>query len=140
MRATIIIDPNVRVEGGLTFSGFEDVDVLEALEGGASVRVREPEADLEGDGKVAWLDRERGLVYLQVDWATLRPVESAPSGLLAFAHLGHCVYATRLSAPSALWSEDVRSLDHLVYGSGSVKALLGTATGTATATTTATNA
>lgn len=138
MRSTIIIDPNVRVEGGLTFAGFEDLVDGEVPGVGTAVRVREPEADLEGTGKVARVDRERSLVYLHVDWTTLRPAESTPSGLMSFAHDGLRMYMTRPSASSALWSEDVRSLNHLVYGSGSAKGLLGVRTAIATAT--ATNA
>ncbi len=68
----IAIDVNVRVRGNLTYSGFEDIDGEPAV-AGASVEVYEPESGLAGTGRVVELDVERELVYLEVDWASLRP-------------------------------------------------------------------
>ena len=67
----ISIDPNVRVRGGLTYSGFEDIDGELPLDG--LVEVYEPEGDLLGSGKVVDVDDEAQLVYVEVEWSSLRP-------------------------------------------------------------------
>lgn len=66
----IAIDMNVRVRGNLTYSGFEDIEGDMAVEG-APVEVYEPESGIAGTGRIVELDRERELVYLEVDWAGL---------------------------------------------------------------------
>lgn len=72
MLTEILIDPNVRVEGNLTFSGFEDVEGDVPNEGDYVV-VREPESDLSTLGRVRRVDYSDKLVYLDVDWKTLAP-------------------------------------------------------------------
>jgi hypothetical protein len=68
----VMIDPNVRVAGGLTFSGFEDVRGPMPL-AGQEVLVREPEANLVAIGVVDHLNDEDRLVYVRVDWTQLAP-------------------------------------------------------------------
>jgi hypothetical protein len=68
----IMIDPNVRVSGGLTFSGYEDVRGPMPAEG-QQVLVREPEANLVAIGIVDRIDEEDRLIYVAVDWAQLAP-------------------------------------------------------------------
>jgi len=68
----IMIDPNVRVSGGLTFSGYEDVRGPMPV-AGQQVLVREPEANLVAVGTVEHLDENDRLVYVAVDWAQLAP-------------------------------------------------------------------
>jgi hypothetical protein len=68
----IMIDPNVRVAGGLTFSGYEDIrGPMPAA--GQQVLVREPEANLVAVGTVDHLDENDRLVYVAVDWGELVP-------------------------------------------------------------------
>jgi hypothetical protein len=68
----IMIDPNVHVSGGLTFSGLEDVrGPMPAV--GHEVLVREPEANLVAVGVVRQIDRNDRLIFIEVDWAQLAP-------------------------------------------------------------------
>lgn len=72
MTVVVIIDPNVRVSGNRTYAAFEDV------RGGNAhindhVRVQVDETDLIGDGIVSSLDWGSKLVYLEVDWSSIRP-------------------------------------------------------------------
>lgn len=66
----IEIDPNVRLRHDLTMSGFEDVQG--EIKAGEWVDVYESESGLEGRGLVSWVDEGRRLVYLAVDWSSLR--------------------------------------------------------------------
>lgn len=71
----IEIDPNVRVEGNNTFSGFSHINVnaeFYAVREGEPVLVYEPEADIEGFGWVYRMDYEKELVFIKVDWSSLR--------------------------------------------------------------------
>lgn len=68
----IMIDPNVRVADGLTFSGFEDVRGP-MPEVGQQVLVREPEANLVASGIVTRVDYGDSLIYVRVEWASLAP-------------------------------------------------------------------
>ncbi|MHA7176941.1 hypothetical protein ACX80D_09815 [Arthrobacter sp. Sr24] len=72
MTVVVTIDPNVRVNGNKTYAAFEDV------RGGDAhindhVRVQVDETDLVGNGVVSSLDWESRLVYLEVDWSSIRP-------------------------------------------------------------------
>jgi hypothetical protein len=67
-----MIDPNVRVAGGLTFSGYEDVRGPMPV-AGQHVLVREPEANLVAVGIVDRVDERDRLVYVAVDWTQLAP-------------------------------------------------------------------
>lgn len=67
-----MIDPNVRVSGGLTFSGYEDVRGPMPV-AGQQVLVREPEANLVAIGTVDRLDENDRLIFVAVDWAELVP-------------------------------------------------------------------
>lgn len=90
MPTEILIDPNVRVAGNLTFSGFEDV---RSLVGGAIPRegerviVREPEANLVTVGTVVRVEPHDELIYIAVDWGTLAP-EAVPTPAELQALLG----------------------------------------------------
>jgi hypothetical protein len=69
------IDLNVRVRGNQTFAGFEDVEPREAVSEdliGAHVIAYEPESGVSGDGRVTEIDPASRLVYLDVDWRSLR--------------------------------------------------------------------
>ncbi|OZC84491.1 hypothetical protein CH282_15250 [Rhodococcus sp. 06-418-1B] len=74
MSATLAIDPNVRVEANETYAGFEDLldGSMADLSPGAHVVVREPESNLVGDGTVSSVDYLRQLIYISIDWKTLR--------------------------------------------------------------------
>lgn len=69
-RTRVEIDLNVRVRGNDTFVGFEDV--YGPLAVGEAVEVFESESGVSGDGRVTQIDGERELVYLSVDWASIR--------------------------------------------------------------------
>jgi hypothetical protein len=67
-RACFEIDPNVRVFGDRTYSDLDGVNVV----AGERVLAFEPEAGIEWDATVYGFDSTRDLVYLTVDWATVR--------------------------------------------------------------------
>jgi hypothetical protein len=71
----IIIDPNVRVAGNRTYGGFEDVlgGFVGDLSPGDPVTVLEEESGVIGEATVYEINYEKQLVYLEVDWASLRP-------------------------------------------------------------------
>jgi hypothetical protein len=73
-KTRIAIDPNVRVRGNATYAGFEDVEGPMAV--GEQVEVYEAESGLTGEGRVTEIDAERKLVYLSVDWSSLKDAES----------------------------------------------------------------
>jgi hypothetical protein len=75
MSMEIVIDPNVRVEGNRTYAGFEDVlgGFVSDLHPGGHVTVVEEESDVVGDATVYSVDIGRQLIYLTVQWQTLRP-------------------------------------------------------------------
>ena len=68
----VMIDPNVRVAGNQTFSGFEDVLGDGLPDPGDRVIVREPESGVTGSAVVTRLDFDDRLIYLTVDWAGLK--------------------------------------------------------------------
>ena len=70
----IEIDPNVRVESGWTYSGFEDVTGPVPMVG-ELVTVFESEDRIQGEAFVTRVDRDRRLVYLDVDWSSLRDMD-----------------------------------------------------------------
>ena len=70
LKATI--DPNVRVRGNRTYVGIEDTWGQHPPEVGQPVQVRVAETTARGVGVVDAVDVERGLVYLKVDWASIR--------------------------------------------------------------------
>lgn len=75
MSTEIVIDPNVRVEGNRTYAGFEDVvgGFVSDLRPGDHVTVVEEETDVVGDATVYNVDVGRQLIYLSVEWKSLRP-------------------------------------------------------------------
>jgi hypothetical protein len=76
MAVRIMIDPNVRVRGNQTYVDL-DSDVLsgDVPQVGTEVEVCEEEAGLVGRARVSEVNRLTGLVYLVVDWSSLRRVE-----------------------------------------------------------------
>lgn len=66
----IVIDPNVRVRGRLTYTGFDDVsgDIPEA---GSLVTAVERETGLRAPGIVTEVDPVKELVFLAVAWREL---------------------------------------------------------------------
>jgi hypothetical protein len=87
-----MIDPNVRVAGGLTFSGFEDV-IGELPDPGDRVVVREPESGITGIGTVTQVNFADHLIYLNVDWSKLA-APSTPEQLVARLGLGGITFGT----------------------------------------------
>lgn len=77
MTSRIAIDPNVRVRGNETYAGFEDVEGVVGVDD--DVEVWEPEIGLTGLGRITDIDADRRLIYLAVDWASLRlaPIRQA---------------------------------------------------------------
>lgn len=70
---TVDIDLNVRVRGGQTFSGFEDVSPdASALSVGDKVGLTCDNLPIIGEATVADLDHEKRLIYLSVPWGDLR--------------------------------------------------------------------
>lgn len=68
------IDLNVRVAGHLTYAGFEDVVPEGATVSlGERVLAWEPECGMVADATVHAIDDEAQIVYLDVDWQSLRP-------------------------------------------------------------------
>src|SRR5262249_40094652 len=74
----VAIDPNIRVRGNGTFAGLEDVSGPLVL--GDTVEVYESEANIVGSGTVTEIDLDKQLVYLSVDWASLRDAEPQGEG------------------------------------------------------------
>jgi hypothetical protein len=70
MSARVQIDPNVRVRGNGTYVGFEDLHGV--ITQGQEVAVYEQESGLNGRGRVTEIDIVRRLVYLAIDWPSLR--------------------------------------------------------------------
>jgi len=66
--ARITIDPNVRVRGNQTYSGFEDIQAGAPVAVGDKVLAVEAEDGIVTDAAVTDVDEERRLVYLEVDW------------------------------------------------------------------------
>jgi hypothetical protein len=69
-RIRILIDPNVRVRDNQTFVSMKQVQGVVVT--GASVEVYEEETGAVGAASVTEVDSTRGLVYLAVDWPSLR--------------------------------------------------------------------
>ena len=101
----IMIYPNVRVSGGLTFSGFEDVRGP-MPRSGQQVLVREPEANLVAIGTVDHVDESDRLIYVAVDWTQLAPdVVPTPGEFIAAlrrASLSQLVECARVTNAAAL--------------------------------------
>lgn len=76
MSARVAIDLNVRVRGNDTYAGLEDVEGQISL--GAAVEVYEPETGVIGQGRVNEIDLRRRLVYLSVEWNSIREPEPQP--------------------------------------------------------------
>ena len=76
-RTRVEIDLNVRVRGNDTFVGFDDLSGPVSV--GELVEVYESESGVSGEGRVTEIDGDRELVYLSVDWPSLKE-ESASSG------------------------------------------------------------
>lgn len=70
-RTRVEIDPNVRVGRQRTRTGLEDCHGPIAI--GDDVTVYESEAGIEGHGRITDIDYDKKLVWLWVNWASLRP-------------------------------------------------------------------
>lgn len=68
------IDLNVRTHGNQTFTRIKNADG--PLVVGQAVEVFEEESGVYRPGAVTKIDREKGLVYMTVEWAKLREPES----------------------------------------------------------------
>jgi uncharacterized Rossmann fold enzyme len=66
MTARIVIDPNVRIRGNQTYSGFKDVQGPIAV--GDKALAVEAEDGIVTDAEVTDIDEEKRIVYLAVDW------------------------------------------------------------------------
>lgn len=73
MTVRIEIDPNVRVRGNQTFTGLGDIHPPGApVAIGDDVIAFESEAGIAGPARVTDVDREKELIFLAVDWASMR--------------------------------------------------------------------
>ena len=72
----ITIDPNIRIENNWTYVGFGDVfGNIDELSPGDWVTAMWEETDQIADAKVMYIDYERKLVDLAVDWPSFRKDE-----------------------------------------------------------------
>lgn len=79
MSTRIAIDLNVRVNGGQTYAGFEDIEGEMPMKGELVV-VYERESNVSGKAEVAEIDVDRQLIYLHVDWSALFDHSVMPIG------------------------------------------------------------
>jgi hypothetical protein len=77
-RARVKIDLNIRVRRNWTFVGIEDVDG--SIEVGQVVEVFESESGVVGVGQIQEIDVERQIVYLSVEWGSLKQPSSITRG------------------------------------------------------------
>jgi hypothetical protein len=75
-KTRVAIDLNIRIRGNGTYTGLEDVDGLAVA--GEPVEVYEPESGVSGIGCITEVDAVKRIVFLQVNWASLK----APSQML----------------------------------------------------------
>lgn len=92
MTVRIVIDPNVRVRGNKTYSGFEDIQAAGQLtrtrscraDGliavGDKVLALEEEDRIVADAEVVDIDEERQVVYLAVNWGGWRDDDGSTGG------------------------------------------------------------
>ncbi|MDP9075349.1 MAG: hypothetical protein M3N98_14540 [Actinomycetota bacterium] len=74
MTAVVTIDPTVRVRGDGTCVSFDRV--IGPMDIGTDAMVIDPVSGHVGDGQITDVDQEAQLVYLTVDWDSLRePIE-----------------------------------------------------------------
>lgn len=73
----IEIDPNVRLADNSTYAPLTALAGGGPLEPGQDVIVFESEAGIEGTGKIRSVDTDLAMIYLDVDWASLRPAAAA---------------------------------------------------------------
>ncbi|MEX1276572.1 MAG: hypothetical protein WEA75_06720 [Acidimicrobiia bacterium] len=106
MTTRITIDPNVRVRGNQTYAGFEDIEGIVPIVG-APVEVYEVESGATGNGIVAAIDDATRLVYVAVEWASLRV--SSPWCVNVAAAITAANFTTR--------SAGGQQIVDLVYGS-----------------------
>jgi len=101
----VAIDPNVRVRGGKTYAGFEDIDGDAAV---GEVAVHVPETSLTGTGRIVEVDDLRQLVVLDVDWASIRPGYWTPEACIEIEPQGFAQLIADLERPREL-SESVKA-------------------------------
>lgn len=80
--ARVEIDLNIRVRGNWTLADIGDAD--EPVVPGQAVEVFEPESGVVGVGRIEEVDPERRLLFLSVDWASLRESVITPDELKNF--------------------------------------------------------
>lgn len=76
MTVRVRIDPNVRVRGNMTYADVDDDVFGGDARIGHEVEVFEEEAGIVGRGRICEIDRQTNLVYLWVNWASLKEVDS----------------------------------------------------------------
>lgn len=103
---TVMIDPNVRVGGGLTFSGFEDI-VGDLPDHGDRVIVVEPESGITGFGTVERVEFADRLIYLAVDWAGLSLPIPTSRELAALLGLGTPTFSGSTSTYVPPWCDQL---------------------------------
>ncbi len=102
--SVIEIDLNVRVRNDETFSAFRHIHGAVPSEGDL-VDVIEPECGLGGSAVVTEVNYVKGIIYLAVEWASLRETLTTHDGPVAVVSL----FGAELAAVSA----------GVTYGSGS---------------------
>lgn len=77
-RPRIEIDLNVRTRNNETYAGIEDADTNDPNVGD-EVYVVQSEDEIIGDATITRIDLEKDLVYLAVDWTSLRDDPEPPA-------------------------------------------------------------
>jgi hypothetical protein len=101
-RTRVEIDLNVRVRGNDTFVGFEDLSGPVAV--GEIVEVYESESGVAGEGRVTEIDGDAELVYLSVDWPSIKE-ERIPSYEVAPTATTELVFVGEITSSFATYYE-----------------------------------
>lgn len=96
--ARVAIDLNIRVRGNQTYAGYEDVEGV--VMSGSLVEVWEPESEIAGVGIVTSVDARTRLVYLAVDWTSMKPGGTPRSPAVTDGNIGSSRYRPPAIHPS----------------------------------------